>query len=396
MENKEFSYVVRLAAILISLFLITAVLYYTRVVVVPLLFSVIFSVMLFPFSLRLEKWGLSKGFASFITIFIATIVLVFLAYLIIRQLGIFLQQTPQLTDKSGKIIDNIQQFATKKFGLKKAVLANGLKDQIAQLPVLAANKLATSLPVITGFLINIFLIPVYVFFLLYYRHFFLEFFYKIFHESERIAIDETLEKLEVVIKGYIFGQFLDVLVIGMLNSLVLYFIGIGYPLILGFGLSFLCIVPYLGMVIGSIVILLAGLLTTNTTWQPLTAFGVLWVIHIIDSNIVAPNIIGSRISINPLIAIFILFLFGELWGLAGLLLAFPLAAILKVIFDVIPAFKPYGFLLGEPQKYHLKKYSMLHIQRLQAIQELNEQNPIKTVLPGEPGVDPLPGDNAES
>jgi predicted PurR-regulated permease PerM len=361
--------------------------------VVPLLFSVIFSVILFPFSLRLEKWGLSKGFASFITVFIATIVLVFLAYLIIRQIGIFLQQTPQLTDKSGKIIDSIQQFATKKFGIKKAVLANGLKDQITQLPVLATSKLASSLPVITGFVINFFLIPVYVFFLLYYRHFFLEFFYKIFHESERIAIDETLEKLEVVIKGYIFGQFLDVLVIGMLNSLVLYFIGIGYPLILGFGLSFLCIVPYLGMVIGSIVILLAGLLTTNTTWQPLTAFGVLWVIHIIDSNIVAPNIIGSRISINPLIAIFILFLFGELWGLAGLLLAFPLAAILKVIFDVIPSLKPYGFLLGEPQKYHLKKYSMLHIQRLQAIQELNEQTPIKTALPGDPGVDPLPGDN---
>jgi hypothetical protein len=38
---------------------------------------------------------------------------------------------------------------------------------------------------------------------------------------------------------------------------------------------------------------------------------------------------------------------------------------------------------------------MLHIQRLQAIQELNEQTPIKTVLPGEPGVDPLPEENTE-
>src|SRR5437762_47252 len=135
------------------------------------------------------------------------------------------------------------------------------------------------------------------------------------------------------------------------------------------------------MVIGSIAILVAGLLTTNTTWQPLAAFGILWMVHIVDSNILAPNIIGSRIRINPLIAIFILFLFGELWGLAGLFLAFPLAAILKVIFDIIPGLKPYGFLLGEPQKYHLKRYSLLYIQRLQAIQELGEQTPIKTVLP---------------
>ena len=368
------------------------VLYYLKIVLVPLLFSVIFAVMIFPFSIRFEKWGFSKGLASFVTILITTVFLVFLAYLILRQAGIFLQQTPQLTDKSNKIIDNIQQFATERFGVKKAVLAHALKQQITQLPELAANKLAISLPVITGFLINVFLVPIYVFFLLYYRHFFLEFFYKILHESEKILIDETLEKLEVVIKGYIFGQFLDVLIIGLVNTLVLYFVGIGYPLILGFSLSFLCIIPYLGMVIGSIAILLAGLLTTDTTWQPLTAFGILWIVHIIDSNVLAPNIIGSRISINPLIAIFILFLFGELWGLAGLFLAFPLAAILKVIFDVTPGLKPYGFLLGEPQKYHLKRYSLLYIQRLQAIQELGEQTPIKTVLPGETGVDPLPGD----
>jgi predicted PurR-regulated permease PerM len=392
MENKNFSYAIRLAAILVSLALIAAILYYLRVVLVPLLFSVIFSVMLFPFSLRLERWGFSKGLASFITIFITTFILVFLAYLILRQTGIFFQQVPQLTDKSNKIIDAVQKFATEKFGIKKTVLANALKEQVTQLPLLAANNLAVSLSVITGFLIKVFLVPVYVFFLLYYRHFFIEFFYKIFPESDKITIDETLEKLEVVIKGYIFGQFLDVLIIGIVNSIVLYSIGIGYPIILGFGLSFLCIIPYLGMIVGSILILLVGLLTTNTTWQPLTAFGVLWTIHIIDSNILAPNIIGSRISINPLIAIFILFLFGELWGLAGLFLAFPLAAILKVIFDIVPGLKPYGFLLGEPQKYHLKKYSMLYIKRLQAIEELNKQTPIKTVLPGETGSDPLPGD----
>src|SRR5437762_733517 len=124
MNNKEFPYVVRLAAILVSLFIIVTVLYYLKIVLVPLLFSVIFAVMLFPFGIRFEKWGFSKGLASFITVLIATVFLVFLAYLILRQVGVFLQQTPQLTDKSNKIIDNIQQFATQKFGFKKAVLAH--------------------------------------------------------------------------------------------------------------------------------------------------------------------------------------------------------------------------------------------------------------------------------
>jgi predicted PurR-regulated permease PerM len=243
-------------------------------------------------------------------------------------------------------------------------------------------------------LTDIFLVPLFVFFLLYYRHFFLEFSYKIFPDSENILIDDTLEKLEAIIKGYIFGQFLDIIIIGAVNTIALYLLGIGYPIVLGFGLAVLCIIPYLGMLVGSIIALIVAFLTTQTTWQPFTSFSVLWVIHIIDSNLVAPSVIGARIKINPLVAMFVLFLFGELWGLAGLFLAFPLAAILKVIFDTVPGLKPYGFLLGEPQKYHLKKHSAVHIKRMQSIQEMKAQTPINEVLPGEPGADPLPGDSS--
>jgi len=391
-QQNSSPYVVRLASILIVLFLIVAALYYMKVVFVPFLFSIIFAVMLYPFCSRLERMGLSKGLASFAAVFITTIFLILLAYLIIRQISIFLQQIPQLSEKTNKIIDNVQQYASQNLRMKKTNFANNLKSQITELPTVAAGMLANSLPLISGVLIEIFLVPLYVFFLLYYRHFFLEFFYKIFHDSEKVLIDETLEKLEVVIKGYILGQFLDIMIIGTINTIVLYLLGVGYTIILGFGVAFLCIVPYLGMIIGSMIVLLVAILTTNTTWQPLTAFSVLWFIHIIDSNIVAPNVIGSKISINPLVAIFVLFLFGELWGLAGLFLAFPLAAILKVIFDTIPGLKPYGFLLGEPQKYHLKKYSLLYIRRIQNIQEMKEQTPINEALPGEPGADPLPGD----
>ena len=394
MQQRSSPYIVRLASILIVLFLIAAALYYMKVVFVPLLFSIIFAVMLYPFCSRLERIGLSKGLASFAAVFITTIFLILLAYLVIRQITIFLQQIPQLSEKTNKIIDNVQQYASQNLRMKKTNFANNLKSQITELPNVAAGMLANSLPLISGVLIEIFLVPLYVFFLLYYRHFFLEFFYKIFHDSEKVLIDETLEKLEVVIKGYILGQFLDIMIIGAINTIVLYLLGVGYTIILGFGVAFLCIVPYLGMIIGSVIVVLVAILTTNTTWQPLTAFSVLWFIHIIDSNIVAPNVIGSKISINPLVAIFILFLFGELWGLAGLFLAFPLAAILKVIFDTIPGLKPYGFLLGEPQKYHLKKYSLLYIRRMQNIQEMKEQTPINEALPGEPGADPLPGDTA--
>jgi predicted PurR-regulated permease PerM len=176
---------------------------------------------------------------------------------------------------------------------------------------------------------------------------------------------------------------LDILIIGVANSVALYFIGVGYPVVLGFVIAILCIVPYLGMIIGSLIALLVAFMTTDTNWQPLTAFGLLWIIHIIDSNLVAPLVIGSRVSLNPLMAIFVLFLFGQLWGLPGLFLALPLTAIVKVIFDTVPGLKAYGFLLGEPEKYHLKKYSYLHIKRLHSWFSMRKQKPITDSLPGE-------------
>jgi hypothetical protein len=73
-------------------------------------------------------------------------------------------------------------------------------------------------------------------------------------------------------------------------------------------------------------------------------------VQFLEGNFITPNIVGSKVSINPLAAIIMLLLGGQLWGLPGLILALPLTAILKVILDATPTMEPYGFLLGEPGK----------------------------------------------
>lgn len=55
-----------------------------------------------------------------------------------------------------------------------------------------------------------------------------------------------------------------------------------------------------------------------------------------------------------------------------------------MIFDAVPGLQPYGFLLGEPQKYHLKKHSFLHIKLLQRKKEMESQKPMIDSLPDEP------------
>jgi predicted PurR-regulated permease PerM len=376
----------RVAAMLISSILIVFALYYLKALIVPLLFAIIFAVMIFPFSFKLEKWGFSKGMAAFSTVFITTLILIFLAYILFTQISIFSENIPQITKKINLLINDLRDFAAQKLSMKKSVVAEKIQEQIAQIQNSSDLMSIDRLKVVSTIIINIFLIPLYTFFLLYYRHFFIEFFYKVFHIAEKEQIDDTIQKMEHVIKGYLFGQFLDIIIIGAANAAVLYFIGIGYPIILGFLIAAFCIIPYLGMIVGSLLAVFVAFITTDTSWQPLLALSVLWIIHIIDSNLVAPLLIGHKVSLNPLVAIFVLILFGELWGLPGLFLAIPLTAILKVIFDAVPGLQPYGFLLGEPQKYHLKKHSFLHIKLLQRKKEMESQKPMIESLPDEPVV----------
>jgi predicted PurR-regulated permease PerM len=380
-------YILRLAAILISTVLITLALYYLKVVFVPLLFSIIFSVMIFPFCIWLEKRRFSKGFAAFTAVFIFTMILCVIGYILISQVSVFTENIPEITKKINLLINDLRDFAAQKLSMKKSEAAEKIQEQLTQLQnnsFVPANMLG----VLSTILINVFLIPLYVFFLIYFRHFFMEFFYKVFSGADKVVIDDTIQKIEHVIKGYLVGQFLDILIIGAANAAVLYFIGVGYPIILGFVIATFCIIPYLGMIVGSLLAVLVAFITTDTGWQPLTAFSLLWVIHMIDSNLVAPMVIGHKVSLNPLVAIFVLFIFGELWGLPGLFLAIPLTAILKVIFDAVPGLHPYGFLLGEPQKYHLKKHSMLHVSVLQRKKDMENQKPLSESLPAEPVADP--------
>src|SRR5690606_8966171 len=82
----------------------------------------------------------------------------------------------------------------------------------------------------------------------------------------------------------------------------------------------------------------------------MSALGVVAVIaftQFLDNNFVTPKVVGSSVSINPLASMIALIAWGALWGFMGLILAIPITGMMKLVFDEIPAMKPWGFILGE-------------------------------------------------
>jgi predicted PurR-regulated permease PerM len=118
-----------------------------------------------------------------------------------------------------------------------------------------------------------------------------------------------------------------------------------------------------------------ALITKDSYWYAVGVVGVFWVIQVLEANIITPYVVGSKISVNPMIAILVLILFGKLWGISGLILALPVTAMCKIIFDAVPGMRPYGFVLGEPDDYHLQNRSPLEMKLDHAKTKLEKKQP---------------------
>jgi len=140
---------------------------------------------------------------------------------------------------------------------------------------------------------------------------------------------------------------LVILIVGTLNTISLLLLSIQNAFFFGFFAAVLVLVPYIGVAIGSILPIILALITKDSAWYAIGVALSFGVIQFLEGNFITPYIVGSKVSINSFVAIVALILFGNLWGIGGLVLALPLTAIIKVVFDSIDKLKPWGFLLGD-------------------------------------------------
>jgi len=232
------------------------------------------------------------------------------------------------------------------------------------------SYLTTALRSLGNSLSSAILVPIMIFFFLYYRDFFREFFFRAFSSTPKEIIEEGLGRIYEVLKSYLVGLVTVMGIVAVLNTIGLYILGIEYAWFFGILAALLTIFPYIGIFVGSMIPALFALATKDSLWY---ATGVIiWfqVVQMLEGNFITPNIVGGKASLNPLVSLLSFFLGGMLFGLAGMILALPLLAMLKVIFDIIPQTQAYGFLLSEPERSYLRTQR----KKKKSAQEEEEKN----------------------
>lgn len=145
------------------------------------------------------------------------------------------------------------------------------------------------------------------------------------HNKVRCIIDD----IAAVVSSYIRGQVLVSAAMGLMVFCGMYFLKIDYPLVLGLLAAITETIPIIGPIIGAVPsIILAYLILPELALKVVLFF---IIIHQIENHILVPNIMGHTIALHPAVIIISLLVGAQLWGIIGMILAVPLAAIIRVL-----------------------------------------------------------------
>jgi predicted PurR-regulated permease PerM len=329
----------------ISLFYI---LYIGQDIIVPIIFATIIAILLNPVVNFLCNKGMNKVVAIILVLGIAIILIAALVDFIGMQVTLFSDSLPQLKHKFSAIFNDIINWVSQTFNVSKTKIHAWMDKTKVESMNNSSAVIGQTLGTISGVLILIFLLPVYVFMILFYKPLLLEFISMLFQHDKHPIVEEVLLETKTLIPSYLVGLLLEAALVATLNSVSLLIIGIDYAILIGIIGALLNIIPY----IGGLIAIAIPMLLAIATKDPIDALWVLiayMIVQFIDNNFFVPKIVASKVKVNALVSIVVVLIGGALWGVSGMFLSIPITAIIKVIFDRIEPLKPFGFLIGDNQ-----------------------------------------------
>ncbi len=327
---------------LIALFTIIVV---GRNFLYPILLGVLFSYLLFPVSRILEKWKLPRPLAIVISILFGMAVIGGMVFFLYSQLTFFLSDLPSFKANIQSTLNFFQQKIENTLSISVGSQKTWLRDTINNTLEGSTGMLSRTFASTTSAIFAIGIMPVYVFFMTFYRDKYHNFILMLTSQENHDRTKRIILNSSEVTRKYVGGVVIVVLILIGLNSIGLMIVGLKYAIMFGILSALMNIIPYFGTLIGASIPLSYALLSG----EPEKALGVLILFVIIqftENNILTPNITGGSVQINPFFTILSIVLGGMVWGIPGMLVSVPLMGTIKIIFENIESLRPYAYLIG--------------------------------------------------
>lgn len=319
MEKNQENVLIAACVFVIAAISLAAALHYTRPMMIPFVLALFLSYFVTPvIDFFHDKIRLPRSLAVLLSLgFFAAMMLVLFFVLkgsVIRILDGFALYEARLYG----MLDSAAAFADR-FHLKFDQRL--LVDTVKQLPIFTVMQSAASS--FLTFTMNFFLVLIFVIFLVSGTR----------REKNREGL---LGEIDTRIRRYIVTKVVTSLVAGVLVGVILAVLGMDLALMFGVLAFFLNFIPTLGSIVATLLPLPIAMIEFESTWQIVAVVAMPGVVQLALGNVLEPKMIGKSLDLHPVTVLLSLMFWGLIWGVAGMFLAAPIMAVLKIALERIP------------------------------------------------------------
>lgn len=331
----------------IGLVALLAILYVARGIIIPIVFAIIIAIVLHPVVDFFVRKRINRIVAIAITLFLTFIVIAAISMLIISQISRFSETWPILVDKFTVLLNQSINDLSGYLDIKPKSIHEWITKAESEIINTSTAAIGQTLVIIGGLVAVLLLVPTYVFMILFYQPLLIEFIHRLFGSSHKSKVTEIVTQTKTVIQRYLVGLVIEAIIVATLDTTALIILGIDYAILLGIIAALLNVIPYIGGLVAVALPMIVAIATKSTAWYAFYVLIMYYIIQLFDNNFIVPYIVASKVKINALFSIIVVFIGNALWGIPGMFLSIPILAIVKLIFDHIESLKPWGFLLGD-------------------------------------------------
>jgi predicted PurR-regulated permease PerM len=309
-------------------------------VLLPFVAGMALAYLLDPLVKRVQALGVNRTWATLVIV-VAFAVLLILAIIIVvpvlgQQITNFVQRLPELIDRVRTLIEQSNQSWLGEYVGEKLPEAQKSLGTVASAAAGWITAFLASLwsggKALVSVLSILVITPIVAFYLLLDWDRMVKAIDNLIPLHHRDTVRALLREMDAAISGFVRGQALVCLILGVFYSVALIAIGLNFGLLIGMVAAFLSFAPYIGTMVGFLLATGVALAQFWPQWiWVVAAAGIFAVGQFFEGNVLQPWLVGKETGLHPVWLMFSLLAFGVLFGFVGLLVAVPVAAAIGVL-----------------------------------------------------------------
>lgn len=331
----------------IELVLLTgALLFFGKTLFIPFFMGLLIAMIMYPVCKKLESRGASRTIG--VTICLAIVVALFAALiaLLFWQIRAFVGDWPTLAAKLDVSLMEFRQWLAANFQVTLEVQDNWLHDQANQIAGFTGPLLKGTISITANTLFTLFMTPVFAALFLYHRRTFVSFLKKTAGNRYEARIESILQQVIRTYFQYIKGMIMVYLIVGILNTIGLYALGVPHALLFGMLTAIMTIIPYFGIFVSALLPISAAWTVHESIWYPIGVIAVFAFVQYLEANIIFPKVVAAQLNVSTWATLVAILAGGIVWGVAGMVLFIPFVAMAKITADHLEEWAHWRLLLS--------------------------------------------------